>query len=161
MRISKTGDAGARAALYQAANVIPARPVKSSALKSWAARLAARSEMRKAKVAPARKLAAGSIPCRMPCPTRPPLMPLQAIIDLDLDELAAIVPPRGYERDGSSQRQSIATLKPQKPLANVNQKRQSFLSNVAGQFILTDAPSPYCLSGYTRWQGAAQTSPKS
>lgn len=33
------------------------RPVKGSTLKSWAARLAARSGMRKAKVALARKLA--------------------------------------------------------------------------------------------------------
>jgi hypothetical protein len=29
----------------------------------------------------------------------PTAMALQAIIDLDLDELAAIVPPRGYGRD--------------------------------------------------------------
>ena len=51
------GDAGVRAALYEAANVILTRPVKGSTLKSWAARLAARSGMRKAKVALARKLA--------------------------------------------------------------------------------------------------------
>jgi transposase len=56
-RISKMGDAGVRAALYEAANVILTRPVKGSTLKSWAARLAARSGMRKAKVALARKLA--------------------------------------------------------------------------------------------------------
>ena len=56
-RISKTGDASVRAALYEAANVILTRPVKGSELKSWAARLAARSGMRKAKVALARKLA--------------------------------------------------------------------------------------------------------
>lgn len=56
-RISKTGDASVRAALYEAANVILTRPVKGSTLKSWAARLAARSGMRKAKVALARKLA--------------------------------------------------------------------------------------------------------
>jgi transposase len=56
-RISKTGDAGVRAALYEAANVILTRPVKGSTLKSWAARLAARVGMRKAKVALARKLA--------------------------------------------------------------------------------------------------------
>jgi transposase len=56
-RISKMGDAGVRAALYEAANVILTRPVKGSTLKSWAARLAARAGMRKAKVALARKLA--------------------------------------------------------------------------------------------------------
>jgi transposase len=56
-RISKVGDAGVRAALYEAANVILTRPVKGSALKSWAARLAGRAGMRKAKVALARKLA--------------------------------------------------------------------------------------------------------
>jgi transposase len=56
-RISKIGDAGVRAAFYEAANVILTRPVKGSTLKSWAARLAARSGMRKAKVALARKLA--------------------------------------------------------------------------------------------------------
>ena len=56
-RISKIGDAGVRTALYEAANVILTRPVKGSELKSWAARLAARSGMRKAKVALARKLA--------------------------------------------------------------------------------------------------------
>lgn len=56
-RISKFGDAGVRAALYEAAHVILARPVKGSTLKSWAMRLAARAGMRKAKVALARKLA--------------------------------------------------------------------------------------------------------
>ena len=56
-RISKAGDAGVRAALYEAANVILTRPVKGSGLKSWAARLALRAGMRKAKVALARKLA--------------------------------------------------------------------------------------------------------
>ena len=56
-RISKIGDAGVRTALYEAANVILTRPVKGSALKSWAARLAVRAGMRKAKVALARKLA--------------------------------------------------------------------------------------------------------
>ena len=40
-----------------AANVILTKPVKGSALKCWAARLAARAGMRKAKVALARKLA--------------------------------------------------------------------------------------------------------
>ena len=56
-RISKIGDASVRTTLYEAANVILTRPVKGSALKSWAARLAARSGMRKAKVALACKLA--------------------------------------------------------------------------------------------------------
>jgi transposase len=55
-RISKIGDAGVRTALYEAANIILTRPVKGSALKSWAARLANRAGMRKAKVALARKL---------------------------------------------------------------------------------------------------------
>ena len=56
-RISKIGDAGVRTALYEAANVILTRPVRGSALKSWAARIANRAGMRKAKVALARKLA--------------------------------------------------------------------------------------------------------
>ena len=56
-RISKIGDAGVRTALYEAANIVLTRPVKGSALKSWAARLAVRAGMRKAKVALARKLA--------------------------------------------------------------------------------------------------------
>jgi transposase len=56
-RISKIGDAGVRTALYEAANIVLTRPVKGSALKRWAARLAARAGMRKAKVALARKLA--------------------------------------------------------------------------------------------------------
>ena len=55
--ISKAGDAAVRTALYEAANVILTRAVKGSALKSWAARLALRAGMRKAKVALARKLA--------------------------------------------------------------------------------------------------------
>ena len=56
-RISKIGDGAVRTALYEAANVILTRPVKGGALKSWAARLAKRAGMRKAKVALARKLA--------------------------------------------------------------------------------------------------------
>jgi transposase len=56
-RISKVGDATVRTMLYEAANVILTKPVKGSALKSWAARLAVRAGMRKAKVALARKLA--------------------------------------------------------------------------------------------------------
>jgi transposase len=56
-RISKIGDASVRTALYEAANVILTRPVRGSALKSWAMRVAKRAGMRKAKVALARKLA--------------------------------------------------------------------------------------------------------
>jgi hypothetical protein len=56
-RISKIGDGAVRTVLYEAANVILTRPVKGSALKSWAMRLAVRAGMRKAKVALARKLA--------------------------------------------------------------------------------------------------------
>jgi transposase len=56
-RITKIGDAGVRTALYEAANIILTRPVRGSVLKSWAARLAQRTGMRKAKVALARKLA--------------------------------------------------------------------------------------------------------
>jgi transposase len=56
-RISKIGDKSVRTALYEAANIILTRPVKGSGLKSWAARLAKRAGMRKAKVALARKLA--------------------------------------------------------------------------------------------------------
>ncbi len=56
-RISKIGDKGVRTALYEAAHSILTKPVKGGALKSWAARLAKRVGMRKAKVALARKLA--------------------------------------------------------------------------------------------------------
>jgi transposase len=56
-RISKSGDAGVRTLLYEAANIILTRPVKGAALKSWAARIAVRAGLRKAKVALARKLA--------------------------------------------------------------------------------------------------------
>lgn len=56
-RISKIGDRGVRTALYEAANVILTRPVRGSALKRWALRVAKRAGMRKAKVALARKLA--------------------------------------------------------------------------------------------------------
>src|SRR5437667_2989476 len=54
-RITKTGDASVRAALYEAAHVILTRPIKGGALKSWAMRLAKRAGMAKAKVALARK----------------------------------------------------------------------------------------------------------
>jgi transposase len=56
-RISKTGDASVRAALYEAAHVILTKPVQGGGLKSWAAKLAKRAGMKKAKVALARKLA--------------------------------------------------------------------------------------------------------
>jgi transposase len=56
-RISKAGDKGVRTALYQSAHIILTKPVKGSALKSWAMRLAKRVGMQKAKVALARKLA--------------------------------------------------------------------------------------------------------
>ena len=56
-RISKIGDSSVRTALYEAAHVILTRPVKGSALKSWAARLAKRVGLKKATVALARKLA--------------------------------------------------------------------------------------------------------
>jgi len=56
-RISKIGDASVRTALYEAANIILTRPVRGSWLKSWAAKLAQRAGMKKAKVALARKLA--------------------------------------------------------------------------------------------------------
>lgn len=56
-RISKSGDAGVRTALFEAANVILTRSLKSSDLKTWALRVAKRAGLRKAKVALARKLA--------------------------------------------------------------------------------------------------------
>jgi transposase len=56
-RISKIGDGSVRSALYAAAHIILARPVKGCGLKSWAARIAKRAGMKKAKVALARKLA--------------------------------------------------------------------------------------------------------
>ena len=56
-RVSKIGDKSVRTALYQAAHIILTRPVKASALKSWAMQLAKRIGMAKAKVALARKLA--------------------------------------------------------------------------------------------------------
>ena len=56
-RISKIGDKGVRTALYEAAHIILTKPVKGSALKSWAAKIAKRAGMNKAKVALARKLA--------------------------------------------------------------------------------------------------------
>ena len=56
-RITKVGDAMARTALYEAANVMLSRAVRFSALKAWALRIGARHGMKKAKVALARKLA--------------------------------------------------------------------------------------------------------
>jgi transposase len=56
-RISRIGDAGVRAMLYEAAHVILSHPVRSSDLKTWALAVAKRAGLRKAKVALARKLA--------------------------------------------------------------------------------------------------------
>ena len=56
-RISKSGDKGVRTVLYEAAHIILTMPVKGGALKSWAAKLAKRAGMQRAKVALARKLA--------------------------------------------------------------------------------------------------------
>jgi transposase len=56
-RISKIGDKSVRTALYQAAHIVLTRPVKASALKTWAMQLAKRVCIAKAKVALARKLA--------------------------------------------------------------------------------------------------------
>jgi transposase len=56
-KISKCGDEAVRVALFQAAHIILTKPVKGSALKTWALRLAKRSGMKRAKVALARKLA--------------------------------------------------------------------------------------------------------
>lgn len=55
--ISKQGDALARQALYEAANVLLTRTQRWSALKAWGITLAKRAGMRRAKVAVARKLA--------------------------------------------------------------------------------------------------------
>jgi transposase len=55
--ITKIGDMSVRTALYEAAHIILTRPVKGSWLKSWAAKLAKRTGMKKAKVALARRLA--------------------------------------------------------------------------------------------------------
>ena len=56
-RISKTGDALTRMALFTAANAMLSRTNQWTALKAWGMRLAGRSSMKKAKVAVARKLA--------------------------------------------------------------------------------------------------------
>ena len=56
-RISKRGDGAVRAVLYEAANIILSRVVRFSPIKAWAMRLAKRSNLKKAKVALARKLA--------------------------------------------------------------------------------------------------------
>jgi len=55
--ISKQGDALARQALYEAANVLLTRTSRWSALKAWGLNVAKRAGMRRAKVAVARKLA--------------------------------------------------------------------------------------------------------
>ena len=56
-RISKCGDATARAYLFEAAGVLLTRVQKWCALKAWGLRLARRVGFKKAKVAVARKLA--------------------------------------------------------------------------------------------------------
>ena len=56
-RIIKLGDSSVRALLYDAAHTILTRPVKGGYLKRWAAALARRVGMMKAKVALARRLA--------------------------------------------------------------------------------------------------------
>jgi transposase len=55
--ISKQGDALARQALYEAANVLLTRTSRWSTLKAWGMSVAKRAGMRRAKVAVARKLA--------------------------------------------------------------------------------------------------------
>ena len=56
-RISRCGDTFTRTALFAAANVMLSRTTQWTALKAWGTRLAARSSLKKAKVAVARKLA--------------------------------------------------------------------------------------------------------
>lgn len=56
-RISKYGDQVVRTAHFETANTILARSVNGSQLKSWAARVAGRAGMKKAKAALVRKLA--------------------------------------------------------------------------------------------------------
>ncbi|SDB74898.1 IS110 family RNA-guided transposase [Belnapia rosea] len=56
-RTTQAGDAGLRAALYEAAATLLGRVTKWSALKAWGVRLARRSGTKKARVAVARKLA--------------------------------------------------------------------------------------------------------
>ena len=55
--ISKVGDAMARSALYEAAQVMLTRVMRFSTLKRWALQVAQRRGMKRAKVALARKLA--------------------------------------------------------------------------------------------------------
>jgi transposase len=63
-RISKIGDASVRTVLYEAGNSILIKPLTGcTALKSWAMKLARRSGIKKAKVAPARKSPSSRIGC--------------------------------------------------------------------------------------------------
>lgn len=55
--ITKAGDAGVRAALYEAAHVMLVRSTRWTPLKAWAMRVAARRGAKRAKIALARKLA--------------------------------------------------------------------------------------------------------
>jgi transposase len=50
-RISKTGDAGVRAVLFEAAHIILTRPLKAGALKSWAMKLSRRTGILARKLA--------------------------------------------------------------------------------------------------------------
>jgi transposase len=56
-RITRCGDTFTRTALFAAANVMLSRTTQWTALKAWGTRLAARSSLKKAKIAVARKLA--------------------------------------------------------------------------------------------------------
>jgi transposase len=56
-RISRSGDAFARSALFSAAHVMLTRSRQWTAIKSWGVRIAQRTTLKKAKVAVARKLA--------------------------------------------------------------------------------------------------------
>jgi transposase len=56
-RITRCGDTFTRTVLFAAANVMLSRTMQWTALKAWGTRLAARSSLKKAKVAVARKLA--------------------------------------------------------------------------------------------------------
>ena len=56
-RISRSGNAFTRTALFAAANAMLSRTSQLTALKSWGVRLAGRSSLKKAKIAVARKLA--------------------------------------------------------------------------------------------------------
>lgn len=56
-RISRSGDAFTRAALFTAAHVMLTRSRQWTAIRAWGVRIAQRSNLKKAKIAVARKLA--------------------------------------------------------------------------------------------------------